>query len=275
MKPLRVWTPVGILPDIPDVYRATTSFGYLVTSQDHMSDIPQSASVLVDLTRDLVLRDGESLFGDRAYSVLLRGGMNGFLKVLVPLLDEAEHIYISVQGLKVQEIEYGLDLLASENITLVYEDIGDDYFTAIAQMSWLRQQKYDFAVASPRPQILAAAVGMGAMGIVWNDRRVHEMLGVLRVHAAPYLQDRPGSVEELDALTGRHASLVPVHDLSAQDVLDETSLTVAITHEKGLSPFLLPKLTGLVMRYDLKAGEPLTFGYLLSQEEACLGKKSQ
>ena len=114
-----------------------------------------------------------------------------------------------------------------------------------------------------RPERFAEAALFGPHSLIVPTGARIEADGVLRIYRARSSgAPRPISPAEVDALSGREASLTVSRRKAAGERLESEDLTIAVTETKGLSPALAMRVAGKRLRYALAPGEALTFGHL-------------
>jgi len=172
-------------------------------------------------------------------------------------------IYIGINGMGDHAIKNLLKLFKKIDSVLVFEADDCEKFEFLENLGWLSSQKHPFAIASDdREKLLTSCFFKPEALIIKNDfihwiSELEYFYSLTLPHAA-----KPLSVSELDALDGAEIGLVVANDLPAGHLLKKEDITTRIVNNRSVGIHLEEIILGQKLRYSLKKGEPITFGFL-------------
>jgi hypothetical protein len=184
-------------------------------------------------------------------------------ELIEPLINRKCVIYIAINGFGNHAFSELKQFLNKVNTVFVFEAEDCGKFDFLEQLGWLASQNHPFAIAGEdKDQLLSAcilrpeALIMKKSFPTWIGELEH-LYSITIPKAA-----KPLSVAELDALSGTEMGLVLARDLPAGHLLNNEDIKASITSKRGLGLHLRSIIVGRKLRYSLKKGEPITFGFL-------------
>lgn len=184
-------------------------------------------------------------------------------ELIEPLINTNHLIYIAVNGFGNHAFSELKQFLKQVKSVFVFEVEDSGKFDFLEQLGWLASQNHPFAIAGEdKDQLLSAcilrpeALIMKKSFPTWISELEH-LYSITNPKAA-----KPLAVTELDALSGTEMGLVLARDLPAGHLLNNEDIISSITSKRGLGLHLRQIIVGRKLRYSLKKGEPITFGFL-------------
>jgi hypothetical protein len=184
-------------------------------------------------------------------------------ELIEPLINTNHLIYISVNGLGNHAFSELKQFLKQVKSVFVFEVEHSGKFDFLEQLGWLASQNHPFAIAGEdKDQLLSACILRPEALIIKNIfptwiKELEHLYNITNPKAA-----KPLAVTELDALSGTEMGLVLARDLPAGHLLNNEDIKSSITSKRGLSLHLRQIIVGRKLRYSLKKGESITFGFL-------------
>ena len=184
-------------------------------------------------------------------------------ELIEPLINRKHLIYIAINGFGNHAFSELKQFLKQVKSVFVFEVEDSGKFDFLEQLGWLASQNHPFAIAGDdKDQLLSAcilrpeALIMKKSFPTWISELEH-LCSITNPKAA-----KPLAVTELDALSGTEMGLVLARDLPAGHLLNNEDIISSITSKRGLGLHLRQIIVGRKLRYSLKKGEPITFGFL-------------
>jgi hypothetical protein len=184
-------------------------------------------------------------------------------ELIEPLINRKHLIYIAINGFGNHAFSELKQFLNKVNSVFVFEAEACGKFDFLEQLGWLASQNHPFAIAGEDKEQLLTACILRPEALILNKSfpswisELEHLYSITQPQAA-----KPLAVAEIDALSGSEMGLVLTNDLPAGHILASEDLTPSIVSNRGLGLHLLQIIVGLKLRYSLKRGEPITFGFL-------------
>lgn len=191
-------------------------------------------------------------------------GLGGHVILLRALAARGDApILLAINGLGSKALAVAHAALGDADFLHLFDARDQDPISYLEQLAWLQAQTVPFAVMARSTEKLAQAVAAGAKELVVPAGASIDPASVARVaEAAGAGASRPLSSAEADHLYGREASLSVTRALKKGDVLTAADLTVIVTKDRGVAPYLDEGIVGRTLRYDIEPGTVLHFGHL-------------